>query len=54
MREDGTNVEKKVGHNDNGSIVIEKCDVDHPAGALRQDSGASTGSNCSYDRAYPN
>eukprot|EP00731_Ephydatia_muelleri_P031504 Em0023g11a len=54
VREDGTNVEKKVGHNDNGSIVIEKCDVDHPAGALRQDSGASTGSNCSYDRAYPN
>ena len=54
VREDGTNVEKRVGHNDNGSIVIEKCDVDHPAGALRQESGASTGSNCSYDRAYPN
>ena len=52
VRKDGTNVEKKVGHNDNGSIVIEKCDVDHPAGALRQESGASTGSNCSYNRAY--
>ena len=51
VRDDGTNVEKRVGHNDNGSIVIEKCGVDHPAGATRQESSASSGSNGSYSRA---
>ena len=52
VRKDGMNVEKKVGHSDNGCVVIQRWDREHPLGALRQESSASTGSNSSVNRAY--
>ena len=51
---DGIDVEKRIGHNDNGSVIIQRCsDVDcRPICALRQESNASSGSNSSSNKAY--